>query len=129
MGNSILGSVRKMMGGLDVMEGDQYPFDQELIIHINSVFTILNQLGVGPKTAFFITGESETWEDFFGDEKVVNLAKSYLYLKTKILFDPPQSGVLHEAMERQIQEFEWRLNVETDDTTEVAEDESEEEGG
>lgn len=108
---SILGSVQKMIGGID---GEESPFEDDLIIHINSVFGIINQLGVGPKKPYSITGKSELWEDFFGDEEVVNMVQSYMYLKVKILFDPPTSGVLHEAMERQITEFEWRLAVQGD---------------
>lgn len=108
---SILGSVRKMIGGI---AGEESPFDSDLIIHINSVFTIVNQLGVGPKEVYSITGEDETWDDFFSDTKIINLVKSYVYLKVKILFDPPTSGVLHEALERQITEAEWRLRVQGD---------------
>lgn len=106
--DSILGSVRKLIGGVD---DEESPFDADLIIHINSVFTILNQLGVGPKTPFMIEDGTATWSDFFNDTEVVNLVKSYVYLKVKLMFDPPSTGVLHEAMERQIQEFEWRLTV------------------
>lgn len=109
--DSILGSVRKMIGGIDE---DESPFDRDLIIHINSVFTVVNQLGVGPKDAYSITDDSQTWEDFWGDSEVINMVKSYMYLKTKIIFDPPTSGVLHEALERQITEFEWRLSVQGD---------------
>lgn len=105
---SILGSVRKLMGGIAEEEG---PFDQDLILHINSVFDIVNQLGVGPKEPFSIVDDTETWDDFFSDAKVINMVKSYMYLKVKLLFDGPTTGVLHEAMERQVQEFEWRLQV------------------
>lgn len=105
---SILGSIRKLIGGLDAATT---PFDTDLILHINSVFNIVNQLGVGPKAPFQITGNTETWNDFFGDTEVINMVKSYMYLKVKLLFDAPTTGVLHEAMERQIQEFEWRLQV------------------
>lgn len=115
---SILGSIRKLIGGLDAPET---PFDVDLILHINSVFDIVNQLGVGPKEPFQITGDIETWDDFFGDTKVINMVKSYMYLKTKLLFDAPTTGVLHEAMERQIQEFEWRLQV-AGDTTPIQEE-------
>lgn len=108
---SILGSVRKMIGGI---AEDESPFDPDLIIHINSVFTIVNQLGVGPKVPYSIKGEDETWADFWGDVEVIEMVKSYMYLKTKIIFDPPSSGVLHEALERQITEFEWRLAVQGD---------------
>lgn len=108
---SILGDIRKMIGGIET-DDDSSPFDRELIININSVFTIVNQLGIGPRKKFHITGIDETWDDFFGDAEVVELVKSYMYLKTKLIFDPPTTGVLHEAMERQIKEFEWRLSME-----------------
>lgn len=110
--DSILGSIRKLIGGIAIEDGEVGPFDTDLILHINSVFNIVNQLGVGPEIPFQIVDDTATWTDFFEDQKVVNLVKSYMYLKVKILFDAPQSGVLHEAMERQIQEFEWRLVVE-----------------
>lgn len=116
---SILGSIRKLIGGLAEAET---PFDSDLILHINSVFDIVNQLGVGPKEPFQITDETETWDDFFSDSKVINMVKSYMYLKTKLLFDAPTTGVLHEAMERQVQEFEWRLQV-AGDTTSATEEE------
>lgn len=109
--DSVLLSIKKLVG----LDRAYTAFDDDLIIHINSVFTILNQLGVGPKQSFFITGEEDTWSDFFQDTvKQPELVKSYIYLKVRLLFDPPSTGVLHEAMERQISEFEWRLNVECD---------------
>lgn len=121
---SILGSVRKLIGGME-LNGEEGPFDKDLIIHINSVFDIVNQLGVGPKEPYSITDDTETWDDFWGDAQVINMVKSYMYLKVRLLFDPPSTGVLHEAMERQIQEFEWRLQVQGDTTSveEVEEDE------
>lgn len=108
MDDSILNSVKKMLG----IEEDYNHFNPDILIAINSTFTVLCQLGVGPDQEFSITGSVETWNDFFSVcDKPINLVKSYIYLKTKLLFDPPTTGVLHEAMERQIQEFEWRLNV------------------
>lgn len=109
--DSILLSIKKMLGICD----DYNAFDQDIIIHINSVFMILNQLGVGPVgQCFMITGESESWEDFLKDNQKIELVKSYMYLKVRLIFDPPSTGVLHEAMERQISEFEWRLSVQVD---------------
>ena len=108
--DSILTSVKKMLG-----IGEEYsPFDPDIIMHINSALLILNQLGVGPETPYLITGEDETWKDFFGDATPIELVKSYIYLKVRLIFDPPTTGVLHEAMERQIKEFEWRLNVQAE---------------
>lgn len=106
--DSILNSVKKMLG----IEADYDHFDPDILMAINSAFTVLCQLGVGPDKEFSISGPETKWDDFFAlCDKPINLVKSYIYLKTKLLFDPPTTGVLHEAMERQIQEFEWRLNV------------------
>lgn len=107
---SILTSIKKMIG----VDKDYGAFDIDLIIAINGVFTILNQLGVGPEKEFTITGPDETWIDFFGVADAIGLVKPYMYLKTKLIFDPPSTGVLHEAMERQISEFEWRLAIQAD---------------
>lgn len=109
--DSILNTVKKMIG----LDKDYHAFDTDLIIHINSVFMILNQLGVGDDKVFTIEDETSTWSDFFdGSEENPALTKSYMYLKVRLLFDPPNTGVLHEAMERQIKEFEWRLNIQVD---------------
>lgn len=102
---SILESIKKMIG----IDQDYGAFDTDLIIAINGVFTVLNQLGAGPMKEFSITGPDETWGDFFGSEDTINLVSSYTYLKTKLIFDPPSTGVLHQAVERQISEFEWRI--------------------
>lgn len=107
---SILISIKKLLG----IDRNYTDFDVDIIMHINSVFMILNQLGVGPKTCYIISGETETWSDFFGADEQSQLVKSYVYLKVRLMFDPPSTGVLHEAMERQISEFEWRLNMQCD---------------
>lgn len=107
---SILDSIKKVIG----VDKDYGAFDVDLIIAINGVFTILNQLGVGPEKEFSITGPDETWLDFFGTTDAISLVKPYMYLKVKLIFDPPGTGVLHEAMERQISEFEWRLSIQAD---------------
>ena len=114
MESSILQSVKQMLG----IAEDYDAFDVELIMHINSVFSILNQLGVGPDAGFMITGSNETWDEFLSashvDPKKIQMVKSYVYQKTKIIFDPPSTGVLNEALERQIKEMEWRLYVQAD---------------
>lgn len=108
--SSILETIKKLIG----IDKDYDVFDLDLIVSINSSFMILNQLGIGPDKPFLIKDNKATWRDFFGDEEVFELAKSYIYLRTKLLFDPPSSGVLHEAVERQISEFEWRMHVQAD---------------
>lgn len=104
---SILTSIKKMLGIPEEYEH----FDADLIMHINSVFTILTQLGVGPSEGFRITDDTAIWEDFVAEEDGYDSIKSYMHLKVKILFDPPASSVVMESMNRMINEFEWRLNV------------------
>lgn len=104
---SILTSIKKLLGISEEYEH----FDADLIMHINSVFMILTQLGVGPSEGFRITDSSENWVDFIPEPARIELVKSYMYLKVKLLFDPPSSSAVIESMNRMISEFEWRLNV------------------
>lgn len=106
---SILTSVKRTLG----LTSDYTQFDDEIILHINSVFLILNQLGVGPESPFSISSEEALWTDFL-DGTSLELVKSYMYLKVKLLFDPPLSSSVIEASNRMISEFEWRLNVAVD---------------
>ena len=108
--DSILTSVKKMLATPE----DYEQFDIDIIMHINSVFMILTQLGVGPEEGFTISNKSDKWSDFIGEGKLVELIKSYVYLKVRLIFDPPQSSSVIEAMNRQISEFEWRINVAVD---------------
>ncbi len=107
---SILTSIKKMLGITEEYEH----FDADLIMHINSVFMILTQLGVGPIDGFSIKSEEETWGDFIPNDSKIDLIKSYMHLKVKLLFDPPLGSAVIEAMNRMINEFEWRLNVAVD---------------
>lgn len=113
---SILTSIKKLMGITE--EYDH--FDTDLIIHINSVFSVLTQLGVGPEKGFSISDDAAVWSDFISDEYRLELVKSYVYLKVKLLFDPPLTASVLESINRQIGEFEWRLNVAAE--TEVSSD-------
>lgn len=98
---------------------DYTHFDSDIIIHINSVFMILNQLGIGPKNGFHITDKFVTWDDFLPDDnKNFEAVKSYMHLKVKLLFDPPISSIVMEAMKQMINELEWRLNIEAEQTGE-----------
>lgn len=103
---SILDSIKK---GLSIPE-ESKDFDPELIMFINSAFSTLNQLGVGPEEGYEITGRDETWADYNTDRRVGDL-KSYIYLKVRMLFDPPSIAVLTNSFQSQIEELEWRLNV------------------
>ena len=110
MNDSILTSIKKMLG----ITEDYEAFDPDIIMHINSVFMILNQLGVGPKNGFRISDKSTTWVEYLSQPYNLDLVKSYMHIRVKMLFDPPMSSAVMEAMNRQITEFEWRLNVEVD---------------
>lgn len=110
--DSILKTIKKLIG----LDESYTVFDMDLIVAINSEFMILNQLGVGPPTPFSITGEDETWSSFSSDINLIQLVKTAVYLRTRLVFDPPSTGVLHEAIERQITEYEWRLGVQASRT-------------
>lgn len=105
--DSILISVKKMLG----ISAEYTHFDADIIIHINSVFMILNQLGVGPKEGFSISSDVETWDEFTNDNLTIESVKSYMYLKVGLLFDPPTSSNVLEARNRLVSELEWRLNA------------------
>lgn len=111
---SILTSIKKLLG----IEKDYTHFDADIIIHINSVFMILTQLGVGPSEGFTIMDDSSTWDEFLPDSDLVKLSsvKSYVYLKVRLLFDPPSSSAVIESTNRLISELEWRLNVAAETT-------------
>lgn len=81
---------------------------------INSALMSLNQLGIGPSTGFTITTSTEVWSNLIGDKRDVESIKSYVYLKVRLLFDPPSNAFLVESMERQIHELEWRINVQAE---------------
>lgn len=108
--NSILTSIKKLLG---ITEDYEY-FDQDLIMHINSVFMILNQLGVGPDTCFSISDKTSKWEDFSENISDMESVKTYVYLKVRLVFDPPQSSFVLEAIRKNIDELEFRLNISQD---------------
>lgn len=107
---SILITIKKMLG----LDKDYDVFDEEIKVHINSVFMYLNQLGVGPNTPYSITGESEKWPQLTPDVDDVNALKTYMYLRVKLAFDPPNTSFVLKAIQDQITELEWRLNVQAD---------------
>lgn len=104
---SILTSIKKMLG----IDEEYECFDVDIIIHINSVLMILTQLGVGPPEGFRIVGKTTTWDELVPNSKYLDAIKSYIYLKVKLLFDPPLSSAVIESTNRQINELEWRLYV------------------
>ena len=107
---SILTSIKKLLG----IAEDYEHFDNDIIIHINSVFSILTQIGVGSDTGFSISDKTATWNDFLSDSTNQEMVKTYVYLKVKLLFDPPLNGSVTNSIEKTISELEWRLNVAVD---------------
>lgn len=108
--DSILTSIKKLLG----ITADYEHFDPDIIMHINSVFMTLQQLGVGPATGYSIIDEDATWDEFLPTGMQLEAVKTYMYTKVRLAFDPPTSSAVLQAMERQASELEWRLNVAVD---------------
>lgn len=109
---SILTTTKKILG----LPEEDTSFDLDIMVHINSVLDVLNQLGIGPEEGFVIEDASATWGDFLGEtmgsnRKVMHSVKTYVYLRVKIIFDPPATSFAMDAMNKQIDEIGWRLNV------------------
>lgn len=105
----ILDLVRKLIGGGET----QGPFDSDLLVHINSVLFILTQLGVGPSEGF-IADENSKWTDFLPEGMKLELVKSFVYMKVKLIFDPPSSSSALDSMTKLVSELEWRILVAVD---------------
>lgn len=111
--DSILDSTKKILG----LAPEYDVFDVDIITHINTAFFTLNQLGIGPAEGFSILDSTATWAWFTEGRANLNAVKTYVYLRVRLLFDPPQTSFAISAMEKQIQELEWRLNVYREDVT------------
>ncbi len=107
METSILNSTKKILGIAD----DYTVFDTDIITHINTAFSTLTQLGVGPAEGFMIQDETTDWTDYIADDLQYNSVKTYVYLRVRQLFDPPTTSYLLAAFDQQLKELEWRLNV------------------
>lgn len=111
--DSILTSVKKALG----IPSDYDYFDLDILLHLNTVMSILNQLGVGPEEGFIVEDDSTIWSDLFDgdiDTNKMMYVKSYVCLRVRLLFDPPTSSGAIDAMERQMRELEWRITVTRD---------------
>lgn len=111
--DSILHDTKQVLG----LEFDDDSFDLDVTLHINSVFMTLSQIGVGPRGGYQITNADNKWGEFIGDDLNLNSVKSYVYLRLRLLFDPPTNSFLVESFQKQLNELEWRLSVQTDQTT------------
>lgn len=107
---SILKSVKKLLG----ISEELTAFDPDIIMHINSVLSVLHQLGVGPDEGFFIEDDGPEWTDLLGPTPYLNLVVSYVVLRVRMLFDPPTTSFLLTNMNEQIEQFEWRITHEVD---------------
>lgn len=114
MNESILATIKKMLG----LEASYTPFDQDIIVLINSVFMTLHQLGVGPKDGFSIRDYSATWDQFLVNQITLRAAQEYIYMKVRMIFDPPGNSFVTDAMKQQCQELEWRMNVQAESVEE-----------
>lgn len=108
--DSILHDIKQMVG----QEWDDPTFDLDIKNHINSIFFNLNQIGVGPSDGFMIKDATTLWDAYLGDKKNLNAVKSYIYIRVRLLFDPPTNGFLVTSLENQAAKLEWTLNVEVD---------------
>lgn len=110
---SILDTIKKMLG----IDTAYIVFDTDIIVHINATFATLNQLAVGPTTPYFITDKTQTWDQFIGTSVGIESVKAYIYAKVKLAFDPPATSFAIDALQKMCNEFEWRLNVQSEDVT------------
>lgn len=118
MEESILLTIKKMLGG--GAENNEH-FDNDIITHINSAFMVLTQVGVGPKDGFFISDDTAVWSDFVENPKKYQAIKTYIYSRVKLVFDPPTTSAVIEVLNQTIRELEWRLQVNSDEESEVNE--------
>lgn len=110
MNDSILDSIKMALG----IQPEYTHFDSELIMHINSVFSTLYQLGVGTSSPYRIQNGEDLWSSFLEDSDEIDNVKSYMYLRVRLIFDPPSNSFVNESFKKQIEELEWRMNVSVD---------------
>jgi len=107
MEDSILISTKKVLG----LSPDYTAFDLDIIMHINSAFATLAQVGTGPDAGYMIDDDEATWSNFVTDPISLNMVRTYIFLKVRLLFDPPTTSFLLDAVNNQIKEYEWRLSA------------------
>lgn len=110
METSILKTIRSMLD----MDPDEEAYNNDILVHVNSAIMTLGQLGIGPKDGFTVSSAADTWDEFLGESKLLEGAKQYIYIKTRLGFDPPTSSFVVEAMRAAATELESRLNMQVD---------------
>lgn len=113
MEQKILASVKKVLG----LDSTDTSFDLDILTHINSSFSTLHDLGLGPDDGFMIEDDTPVWADYGETDQVINRVKTYVYLKTRVVFDPPTTSYAITAAKEQIEELEWRLNREREESS------------
>ena len=106
MADNIFNSVKKVVGLL----GDDGSFDEDILLHINSVVSTLRQLGLSIPADFYVRDDVQTWQDLLGEFRDLDLVKSYMTMKVRLMFDPPSSSFGLKSMEEMAKEYEWRIN-------------------
>lgn len=114
--DSILSTIKKLIGG--IAEDDDH-FDVDIITHINSVFLELSQIGIGPEEGFSISDKTSTWDEFIEPGTIQNAVRTYVYLKVKLIFDPPSSSFVVESINKILEKLEWRLNFQAESRKET----------
>lgn len=115
LSESILTSMKQALWPGEIVDDTNNPFDAELILHINAIFTDISRLGIGPENPFYITGTSETWSDFYDQIDMCNNVKEYMHLKLRMVFDPPANSFIVNSFEKMIDKLEWHLTVISDE--------------
>lgn len=110
--DSILNSIKKLIG----FDETYTPFDPDIIFNINSSFSNLHQVGVGPENGFLIEDDTSVWTDFLGESRKLEMVKMYVYIEAKLIFDPPSSTAAIEAMKRKSDECFFRAQVAVEST-------------
>lgn len=108
--DSILVSIKKLLG----IDENDTSFDTEIILHINTVFSQLRQIGFGPEEGYMITGKENIWYEVLSDKKTLEMVKIYIFMKVKIIFDPPQNSSTLETFKQEINHYEWLINSEVE---------------
>lgn len=106
MNDSILLTIKKLLG----IQEDDYSFDTDIIVHINSAFSELTQIGYGPENGYIITDSGNKWREI-ATNNLVEMIKTYIYLKVKIIFDPPTNSSVLDLYKKEIERYEWRLQI------------------
>lgn len=114
MNESILNTIKTMIG----LSPDDAEFNTDILVFVNSALMTLRQIGIGPQNGFSVSDSTQTWSEFIEDIRYYESVKSYIYLKVRLMFDPPATSYVSEQMKTEIQEIEWRLKVEKEEIEE-----------